>query len=81
MEFEDCLMMNGKPDMKVGDLVCYRDQAYQVGVCMTNTSVELLELSAPSQGLWVGRDEVRQASHEIRAPDGADGPLKNNCTF
>ncbi len=66
-------MMDGKPDMKVGDVVCYRDQAYQVGVCMTNTSIELLELNAPSQGLWVGRDEVYQAPREIRAPDRTDG--------
>jgi len=67
-------MMDGKQDMKVGDVVCYRDQAYQVGVCMTSTSIELVELNAPSQGLWVGRDEVYQAPHEIEAPDRAAGP-------
>ncbi len=66
-------MTDGKPDMKVGDVVCYQDHAYQVGVCMTNTSIELLELNAPSQGLWVGRDEVHQASQEIQPLHGADG--------
>jgi hypothetical protein len=54
--------MNEKPDMKIGDLVCYQDQSYQVGISMTNTSIELIELNAPSQGLWVGRDEVFQAT-------------------
>ena len=66
-------MMDGKQDMKVGDVVCYGDQAYHVGVCMTNTSIELVELNAPSQGLWVGQDEVRQAPREIRTADMANG--------
>jgi hypothetical protein len=62
-------MMNGKPDMKIGDVVCYQDQAYHVGISMTNTSIELVELNAPSQGLWVGRNEVRQTD----TADGTDG--------
>ena len=61
-------MMNEKPDMQVGDLVCYQDQSYHVGISMTNTSIELVELNAPSQGLWVGRDEV----HQAQTADGTD---------
>ena len=67
--------MDGKQDMKVGDVVCYRDQAYEVGVCRTNTSIELLELNAPSQGLWVGRNEVYQAPHRTRSADRDDGSV------
>ena len=73
VEFEEYSMMDGKPDMKVGDVVCYQDHAYQVGVSMTNTSIELVELNAPNQGLWVGRDEVHQAPREIQALHGAGG--------
>jgi len=70
-------MMNVKPDMKVGDVVCYQDQAYHVGISMTNTSIELIELNAPGQGLWVGRDEVRQASQEIRPTNRANGSARD----
>lgn len=66
-------MKDGKSDMKAGDVVCYRDQTYRVGTCMTRTSIELVELNTPSQGLWVGRDEVYQTPHGIQPPDRADG--------
>jgi len=67
--------MNEKPDMKTGDLVCYQDQAYHVGISMTNTSIELVELNAPNQGLWVGRDEVHQTSGWSRSADRDDGSV------
>jgi hypothetical protein len=71
--------MDGKQDMKVGDLVCYEDHAYHVGACMTSTSIELVELNAPSQGLWVGRDEVHQAPIEIRAANRKTAPPKTSA--
>ena len=48
--------------MKVGEVVHFRDQDYRVGVCRTNTSIELVELKQESVGLWVSRDEVHEAS-------------------
>ena len=66
MEQEDDSMKHGKPVMKMGDVVCYQDQAYRVGTCMTSTSIELVELNAPTRGHWVGRDQVypaQRASH------------------
>lgn len=60
-------MKDGKPDIKSGDVVCYRDQAYRVGICMTNTSIELVELNAPSRGHWVGRNEVSPVHPTHRA--------------
>ena len=64
MELEDSFMSDGKPEMKNGDVVCYRDRNYRVGVSMTNTSIELVELHAPMRGVWVCRNEVRLASHQ-----------------
>lgn len=57
-------MSDGKPKMKNGDVVSYRDRNYRVGVSMTNTSIELVELNAPTRGVWVCRDEVRLVSHQ-----------------
>jgi len=62
-------MTDGKPEMKNGDVVCYRDRNYRVGMSMTSTSIELIELNAPTQGVWVSRNEVRLASHQ--------NPVKN----
>lgn len=44
--------------MKTGDLVRFMGRCYRVGACMTNTSIELIELEYPLRGLWVSRDEV-----------------------
>jgi hypothetical protein len=57
-------MIDKKNEVKNGDVVCYRDRNYRVGVSMTNTSIELVELSAPIRGVWVCRDEVRLVSHQ-----------------
>ncbi len=48
--------------MKVGDVVCFRGQDYRVGICRTETSIELVELEHASRGLWVSRDEVHEKS-------------------
>lgn len=61
--------MHGKPDMKNGDVVCYRDRDYRVGMSMTRTSIELVELHSPTRGVWVCRDEVRPVSRRARAED------------
>ena len=68
-------MKDGKPDMKIGDMVCYREQAYRVGICMTNTSIELVELNAPSRGLWVGRNEVSPVQPTPSATKKEDNDL------
>ncbi len=44
--------------MKVGDVVRFKDQGYRVGLCRTDTSIELVELENGSRGLWVSRTEV-----------------------
>lgn len=62
-------MMDGRPEMRVGDVVCYRDHAYRVGISRTDTSIELIELNAPTRGLWVCRDEVSPASHQMQTED------------
>lgn len=48
--------------MKTGDIVRFMDRCYRVGACMTNTSIELIELKHPLRGLWVSRDEVHAVS-------------------
>jgi hypothetical protein len=50
-------------DMKVGDVVCYRDRPYRVGISRTDTSIELVEINEPARGVWVCRDEVSLASY------------------
>ena len=62
-------MIDGKPDMRVGEVVCYRNHAYRVGTSRSNTSIELIELNAPTRGLWVSRDEVLPASHQNQITD------------
>ncbi len=60
--------------MKLGEVVRFRDEDYRVGVCSTDTSVELVELADGSKGLWVSRDEVRRASPESGCPKATFEP-------
>ena len=52
--------------MKAGEVVRFRDKRYHVGVCKTNTSIELIELEDTLKGLWVSRKDVHK---EIQGPD------------
>jgi hypothetical protein len=55
--------------MKTGDVVCYRNKFFQVGVNMTRTSIELIELKEPAKGWWVSRDEVQKMPHQTQTAD------------
>ncbi len=48
--------------MKVGEIVAYKGKGYRVGVCRTDVSIELVELSCGSRGLWVTLAEVDKVS-------------------
>ncbi len=50
--------------MKVDEIVRFRDEDYRVGLCRTDTSIELVELENGSRGPWVVRYEVHKVSHE-----------------
>ena len=58
--------------MNVGKVVRYRGRDYRVGVNMTDTSIELVELKRQSVGLWVSRDEV----YEV--PQGSEQSITQN---
>ena len=61
-------LLQGGFNMKYGDVVCFRNRCYRVGQCMTNTSIELVELKDRFKGLWVSRDEINMVA-------GASGQL------
>jgi hypothetical protein len=64
----------GSENMKLGEVVRFRDEDYRVGVCSTDTSVELVELADGSKGLWVSRDEVHKAFAGPDCPEATSEP-------
>ncbi len=55
--------------MKAGDVISFRGQDYRVGLCRTDTSIELVEQVNGPRGLWGSRNEVYELPQGLEQSD------------